>query len=135
VLLIAAALDPGTLAALHARASALGLDALVEVHSAEELSIAVDAGARIVGVNNRNLRTLQVDVRASEELAARMPAGIVRVSESGLRTAEDLRRLTALGYDAFLIGERFMSEPDPGAALRALLQRCSGVLPAAEPRA
>jgi indole-3-glycerol phosphate synthase len=126
VLLIVAALDPGTLTALHDRASKLGLDVLVEVHNAEELSVAVDAGARIVGVNNRNLRTLEVDVRASEAVAARIPAGMVRVSESGLKTADDLRRLTALGYDAFLIGERFMSEPDPGAGLHALLQRCAG---------
>jgi indole-3-glycerol phosphate synthase len=122
VLLIVAALDRETLAALHARASALGLDVLVEVHNADELSVAVDAGARIVGVNNRNLRTLEVDVTASEVLAARMPQGIVRVSESGLKSAADLMRLRQLGYDAFLIGERFMIEEDPGTALRALLQ-------------
>jgi indole-3-glycerol phosphate synthase len=125
VLLIVAALDARTLAALHKRASSLGLDVLVEVHDGEELSMAVDAGARIVGVNNRNLRTLEVDVRVSEALAARMPAGVVRVSESGLKTADDLRRLAALGYDAFLIGERFMSEPDPGLGLRVLLERCA----------
>ena len=95
---------------------------LVEVHTADELSIAIDAGARIVGVNNRNLRTLEVDVTASEALAARMPHEIVSVSESGLKTPADLIRLRQLGYDAFLIGERFMSEPDPGAALKTLLQ-------------
>ncbi len=124
VLLIVAALDAQTLAVLHARASALGLDVLVEVHGADELSAALDAGAQIIGVNNRNLRTLAVDVTASETLAARMPRGIVRVSESGLKTAADLLRLRRLGYDAFLIGERFMTEPDPGVALTALLQRC-----------
>ena len=97
---------------------------LVEVHNADELSAALDAGAQIVGVNNRNLRTLEVDVTASETLAARMPRGIVRVSESGLKTAADLMRLRQLGYDAFLIGERFMTEADPGAALQTLLQRC-----------
>ena len=121
VLLIVAALDPRTLAALHARALALGLDVLVEVHSADELSVAVDAGARIVGINNRNLRTLEVDVTASETLAARMPRGMVTVSESGLKTAADLLRLRQLGYDAFLIGERFMTAVDPGQALRELL--------------
>jgi indole-3-glycerol phosphate synthase len=122
VLLIVAALDRGMLTALHARATDLGLDVLVEVHDAGELSIAVDAGARIVGVNNRNLRTLEVDVRASETLAARMPADVVRVSESGLKTAADLAGLTASGYDAFLIGERFMTKPDPGGELQALLE-------------
>ena len=124
VLLIAAALDAPLLAALHARASALGLDVLVEVHGADELSAVFDAGAQIVGVNNRNLRTLEVDVTVSETLAAGMPRGIIRVSESGLKTAADLERLTQLGYDAFLIGERFMMESDPGVALDALLQRC-----------
>jgi len=122
VLLIVAALDPQSLTSLHARASALGLDVLVEVHSADELAVAIDAGARIVGVNNRNLRTLTVDVAASEALAAQMPRGILSVSESGLRTAADLLRLQELGYHAFLIGERFMIEEDPGAALKALLQ-------------
>jgi indole-3-glycerol phosphate synthase len=124
VLLIAAALDARALAALHARALALGLDVLVEVHNADELSVAIDAGAQIVGVNNRNLRTLEIDVTASEMLAARMPRGMVTVSESGLKTAADLVRLRQLGYDAFLIGERFMTEADPGAALQILLQGC-----------
>ncbi len=76
--------------------------------------MAIDAGAQIVGVNNRNLRTLAVDVHVSDELIARMPADVIAVSESGLRTAEDLTRLRALGYRAFLIGERFMAAPDPG---------------------
>lgn len=121
VLLIVAALDPQALAALHARALALGLDVLVEVHGPDELSVAIDAGARIVGVNNRNLRTLEVDVAASETLAARMPRGMVTVSESGLKAAADLIRLRQLGYSAFLIGERFMTAVDPGRALRELL--------------
>ena len=124
VLLIVAALDAQTMAGLHHRAAALGLDVLVEVHNADELAAALDAGAQIVGVNNRNLRTLEVDVTASETLAARIPRGIIRVSESGLKTAADLERLSQLGYHAFLIGERFMTEPDPSAALKALLQRC-----------
>jgi indole-3-glycerol phosphate synthase len=121
VLLIVAALTPDELASLGRRARELGLDALVEVHNADELTTASAAGADIVGVNNRNLRTLQVDVAASEALVSRMPCGSVAVSESGLKTAQDITRLRDLGYHAFLIGERFMVEPDPGAALSHLL--------------
>jgi indole-3-glycerol phosphate synthase len=125
VLLIVAALEPDVLRALAARAAALGLDALVEVHSRAELDRAVDAGAAIVGVNNRNLRTLDVDLRVSERVMEAMPRGVVAVSESGLRTAGDLVRLRALGYDAFLVGERLMSDPDPGAALAELVRSAS----------
>ncbi|MGB7220366.1 MAG: indole-3-glycerol phosphate synthase TrpC [Vicinamibacterales bacterium] len=121
VLLIVAALERAELRTLHARAIALGLDVLVEVHDDDELLGAIDAGARIIGVNNRNLRTLAVDVGASDALMARLPHGVVAVSESGLRTAGDLLRLRQLGYHAFLIGERFMTAPDPGEALRGLL--------------
>jgi indole-3-glycerol phosphate synthase len=130
VLLIVAALRPAQLKLLHDHARRHGLDVLVEVHDATELSIAIDAGARIVGVNNRNLRTLQVDVHASEALIAQMPADVIAVSESGLKTADDLVRLKALGYRAFLIGERLMAAADPGAALAELL----GKAPDAEPR-
>jgi indole-3-glycerol phosphate synthase len=121
ILLIVAALRPVELKVLHDHARRHGLDALVEVHDAHELAIAIDAGARIVGVNNRNLRTLEVDVRASEALIAQVPDGVVAVSESGLKTAEDLSRLRALGYRAFLIGERFMAAAEPGIALKGLL--------------
>ena len=95
VLLIVAALRPVELKVLHDHARRYGLDALVEVHDATELAIAIDAGARIIGVNNRNLRTLEVDVHASEELIARMPPEIVAISESGLKTSDDLLRLRA----------------------------------------
>jgi indole-3-glycerol phosphate synthase len=121
VLLIAAALRPAELKVLHDHATRHGLDALVEVHDARELAIALDVGARIVGVNNRNLRTLQVDVHASEALIAQIPGDVVAVSESGLKSAADVLRLRALGYRAFLIGETFMTAAEPGAALRALL--------------
>jgi indole-3-glycerol phosphate synthase len=124
VLLIVSALGARELMALRARAGALGLDALVEVHDAHELSVAIDSGADIVGVNNRNLRTLEVDVRASELLIGRVPPGVIAISESGLRTAEELLQLRQMGYGAFLIGERFMTAPDPGTALQALLARC-----------
>jgi indole-3-glycerol phosphate synthase len=121
LLLIVAALTPAELRTLSDLSHAAGLDVLVEVHNAEELAIAADAGATIIGVNNRNLRTLEVDVKASDALIARMPKGAVAVSESGLRTADDLIRLRGLGYQAFLVGERFMTTPDPGAALKELL--------------
>ena len=94
---------------------------LVEVHDDEELSRAVASGARVIGVNNRNLRTLQVDVTASDRLAAAMPTHVTAVSESGLKDRSELERLTAAGYDAFLIGERFMTDPAPAAALQGLI--------------
>jgi len=121
VLLIVAALRPAELKVLHDHARRHGLDVLVEAHDATEVSIAIDAGARIIGVNNRNLRTLQVDVHASETLIARMPADVIAVSESGLKTAADLTRLKDLGYRAFLIGERFMTAGEPGGQLKELL--------------
>ena len=122
VLLIVAALRPAELKVLHDHATRYGLDALVEVHDARELAIALDAGARLVGVNNRNLRTLDVDVHASERLIAEMPPDVIAVSESGLRSADDLHRLRALGYRAFLIGEALMTSTDPGKALAGLLE-------------
>jgi indole-3-glycerol phosphate synthase len=121
VLLIVAALEQPRLAALQARAWELGLATLVEVHDDDELARAVDSGARVIGVNNRNLRTLTVDVDASYRLAARMPKQVTGVSESGLQTSADLERLSAAGYRAFLIGERFMTDPDPARAIRELI--------------
>lgn len=121
ILLIVAALADVDLRRLHQQAQALGLAVLVEVHDVVELERAVAAGAVIVGVNNRNLRTLEVDTKVSEDIARRLPRGVIAVSESGLRTAEDLTRLRSIGYRAFLIGERFMTAPDPGAALKDLL--------------
>ncbi len=120
VLLIVAALAHAALVGLQARAWDLGLAALVEVHDEEELGHAVDGGARVVGVNNRNLRTLSVDVEASYRLAALMPKQVVGVSESGLQSRDDLERLTAAGYRAFLIGERLMTDADPARAIREL---------------
>jgi indole-3-glycerol phosphate synthase len=121
VLLIVAALTDTQLRALHRDAHALGLAALVEVHDPTEVERALDAGAAIVGVNNRNLRTLDVDARASELAAARIPSSVIAVSESGLKTAADITRMRALGYRAFLMGERFMTAPDPEAALAELV--------------
>jgi indole-3-glycerol phosphate synthase len=121
VLLIVAALDGAALTRLARDARALGLDVLVEVHDDAELDRAIAAGADLIGVNNRNLRTLAVDVDASFRLAARMPAGAIAVAESGLKSGADVRRLQAAGYRAFLIGERFMTATDPGEALAGLL--------------
>ena len=127
VLLIVAALEQPALIRLQRRAWDLGLAALVEVHDEEELQRAIDCGARLIGVNNRNLRTLSVDVEASYRLAARIPADVVAVSESGLQTRADLERLAAAGYRAFLIGERFMTDSNPAAAIRSLVDRTTNL--------
>jgi indole-3-glycerol phosphate synthase len=129
ILLIVAALDDRALRQLSEQAAALDLAALVEVHSTEECRRAIDAGARIIGVNNRNLRTLQVDLNASREIAAMIPKDAISISESGLKTPADLQAMTALGYQAFLMGERFMIEPDPGAALAGLIESLEGARP------
>lgn len=121
-LLIVAALSREMLAELLALGRELGMEPLVEVHTAEELRGALDAGARIIGVNNRNLHTLQVDVATSLTLIEAIPDECIAVSESGLRSAEDLRRLRAAGFDAFLIGEHLMRDNDPGAGLRRMLE-------------
>jgi indole-3-glycerol phosphate synthase len=121
ILLIVAALEQGSLVRLQARAFQLGLAALVEVHDEAELTRAVDAGARIIGVNNRNLRTLSVDVEASYRLATGLPKDVIGISESGLKSREEVERLTAAGYRAVLVGERFMTDPDPAGALRQLM--------------
>jgi len=121
VLLIVAALDQKALAALQARAWELGLATLVEVHDEAELTRAINSGARVIGVNNRNLRTLQVDLDASDRLAARIPRSVIGVSESGLKSRGELERLAAAGYRACLIGERFMTDADPATAIRTLM--------------
>jgi indole-3-glycerol phosphate synthase len=122
VLLIVAALTPDALSSLRTRAESLGLDVLVEAHDELEVDRAIDAGARIIGVNNRSLRTLGVDLDASERLIGRIPSDTIAVCESGLKTADDLARFSAMGYRAFLIGERLMASPDPGGQLRILLE-------------
>jgi indole-3-glycerol phosphate synthase len=121
-LLIVAALDQADLIRLQRRAWDLGLATLVEVHDEDELTRAVDSGARVIGVNNRNLRTLAVDVEASRRLASHIPPGVIGVSESGLKSRRDLEELAAAGYRAFLIGERFMTDPDPARAIAELIE-------------
>jgi indole-3-glycerol phosphate synthase len=122
LLLIVAALDDAKLESLRrVTEDELNMDALVEVHTLEELNTAVDSGAKLIGVNNRDLRTFQVSLHTSEQVAAQAPNGVTLVSESGIETAEDLRRLTELGYKGFLIGETLMRADDPEAKLRSLL--------------
>jgi indole-3-glycerol phosphate synthase len=125
ILLIAAALANDEMKRFAALAHGLTLDVLVEVHTAEELDRVLDAlgetGADAIGVNNRDLKTFAVRLETSLELAERIPAATVRVAESGIATADDLARLRAAGFDAFLIGESLMRQADPGTALAELL--------------
>ena len=121
VLLIAAALTPAEYRRLYQAARAIGLDVLSEVHSRDELDAVLTGGAQIVGVNSRDLKTFRTDLAATAELLAAIPAGVIRVAESGIRAAADLRRLQAAGADAFLIGETLMRAAAPGDALRELL--------------
>ena len=120
-LLIVAALADEQLRALIALGRELGMEPLVEVHTCEELERALPAGARIIGVNNRDLKTLTVRMETSFELIEHIPEECIAVAESGLRSHDDLQKLRAAGFDAFLIGENLMLSPDPAAALRALL--------------
>jgi indole-3-glycerol phosphate synthase len=120
VLLIAAALASAELCALSARARELGLDALVEVHDEAELELAIGAGAGLVGINNRDLRTFETDLAVTERLAPRVPPGVLVVAESGIFHAPDVARLARAGARAFLVGESLMRQPDLAAALRTL---------------
>ena len=125
ILLIAAALTNAELKWFAEAARETELDVLVEVHTAEELGRVLDTlgteGADAIGVNNRDLQTLEVRLETSFELIARIPPGVIRVAESGISTPDDLARLRAAGFDAFLIGESLMRRPDPGQALATLL--------------
>jgi indole-3-glycerol phosphate synthase len=121
ILLIAAALDDAALRALLAEAHAARVEALVEVHDQGELDRALGAEAKLVGVNNRDLKTLEVHLETSLSLAASIPDGVVAVAESGIRQPADVRRLRDAGYDAFLVGEHLMAAPDPATALRELI--------------
>jgi indole-3-glycerol phosphate synthase len=122
VLLIVAALDDHLLRELRAIAEEeLGLDALVEVHTSEELRRALNAGARIIGVNNRDLRTFQVSLNTSERLITQVPRDRILISESGLQSADSLLRLHKVGFRGFLVGEALMRAPNPETALRNLI--------------
>lgn len=121
VLLIAAILTEREIRDFRETAARYGLAALVEVHDERELAVACAAGADLIGVNNRNLSTFEVTLETSLRLAPRMPAGALLVAESGIHSAEDVRRLRGAGYTAFLVGEHLMRAGDPAAALRALV--------------
>jgi indole-3-glycerol phosphate synthase len=120
VLLIVAALSPAELATLLSVAEQLGLDALVEVHDEDEAELALASGATIVGVNQRDLVTFEVDTARAERVAKVLPSTVVRVAESGIRRAEDARRLADAGFDAVLVGESLVTSSDPAAAVAAL---------------
>ncbi len=120
VLLIAAALDDGELREFHELATDIGLDALVEVHDEDELDRALTVGAGLVGVNQRDLVTFEVDHERAARMAAAFPATVVSVAESGVRDAEDAATLAAAGYDAVLVGESLVTSGDPAAAVAAL---------------
>jgi indole-3-glycerol phosphate synthase len=122
VLLIVTALDNFSLGELRALAeNELSLDALIEVHTSEELRRALNSGARIIGVNNRDLRTFQVSLNTSERLIAEVPRDRILISESGLQSADSLLRLGKIGFRGFLVGEALMRAPDPETALRNLV--------------
>lgn len=121
ILLIAAILTVDELRRYRELAETIGMAALVEVHDERELAAALDSGASIIGVNNRNLRTFEVTLNTSLNLACRMPAHVLKVSESGIHTRGDVESLTQAGFQAFLVGERLMVAPDPAAALKELI--------------
>jgi indole-3-glycerol phosphate synthase len=121
ILLIAAILSERQLRDFRELADRYRMAALVEVHDEEELQTAIDSGARILGVNNRNLHTFEVDLQVSLRLAEKMPAGAMKVTESGIHSRAHIERLQAVGYRAFLVGEHLMRSGDPAEALRALL--------------
>jgi len=122
ILLIVAALEQPALESLHEKATLLGLDVLVEVHALGELERALDCGARLIGINNRNLATFKVDLRATEEISQEVPEGVLLVSESGLRTNADARRVAACGVNAILVGESLMRTGNVREQVEALLK-------------
>jgi indole-3-glycerol phosphate synthase len=121
ILLIAAALEQHAMKELLDLAHSLGLNAIVEVHDDSELDRAMDIGSRIIGINNRDLRTFEVDLTVSTRLAGRIPGDIVVVAESGIGSPEDIMKLRGGGVHVFLIGENFMRAPDPGVELNKLI--------------
>lgn len=123
VLLIVAALEDDQLELLHTFARDLDLDVLVEAHSREEIDRAVAVGAEMIGVNSRNLKNFVISTDSLLSLVEALPRDVLRVAESGIRSPEDVRQLRAAGYDAFLIGEALMRQPDPAAHLALLLDR------------
>jgi indole-3-glycerol phosphate synthase len=133
ILLIIAALEQKELAALARAAREQGLDVLCEAHDQDELQRALDAGCDLIGINSRDLRTFEVNLETAFRLASKIPAGCVRVAESGIHSGADLARLRAAGYDAFLIGESLMKAERPGKALMNLLQEAKAADSGSQP--
>jgi indole-3-glycerol phosphate synthase len=121
ILLIAAILSERQMRDFRELAEHYRMAALVEVHDDEELKPAIASGARMIGVNNRNLHTFEVSLETSLDLADQIPSGVTRIAESGIHSLDDVKRLSAVGFQAFLVGEHLMKSGDPVAALRALL--------------
>jgi indole-3-glycerol phosphate synthase len=121
ILLLASLLDAATIRRFIALLDGFGCDALVEVHDERELERAIEGGARVIGVNNRNLRDFGVDLATSERLGAGIPNGAIKVAESGIKNARDVARLAAAGFHAFLVGESLLRQNDRAAAVRALM--------------
>lgn len=121
ILLIVACLNDGLLRDLLWLSDSLGLGVIVEVHDEAELGRAIDAGSRLIGINNRDLKTFHVDLGVSERLAGMIPAGVTAIAESGISSGDDIRRLRDAGIHVFLIGETFMKAPDPGLELENLI--------------
>jgi indole-3-glycerol phosphate synthase len=121
VLLIVAAHTDDDLRQLAGAAKDLNLDVLCEAHTRDEVQHAIDLGCDMIGINSRDLTTMQVNPRIHQEMAGYLPASVLRVAESGIRTQADIERLQAAGYDAFLVGEALMRQPDPAAALSLLM--------------
>ena len=126
VLLIVAGLKPGQCEVLYGEARELDLDVIVEVHTADELKVAVECREAIIGVNSRNLKTLTTDLVTAHDLADLIPDGRLCIAESGIRTGADITGLLAKGYDGFLIGESLLREPLPGKALKVLIEEGRG---------
>jgi indole-3-glycerol phosphate synthase len=122
ILLLASLLDANAIRRFIELLDSFGCDALVEVHDEDELQRAIGGGARIIGVNNRNLRDFRVDLGTAESLSSKMPEGVVKVAESGIKTRADVDRLRVAGYGAFLVGESLLRQNDRAAAVRALIE-------------
>ncbi len=133
VLLIVAALNAAELRRLHECARGHGLDVLCEVHEEEELSRALDTGCEIIGINSRNLRTFEVDLNTALNLAAKIPAQVLRVAESGIRSGQDVAVLSSAGFQAFLVGESLMRAARPGKELAKFIAEAKRERAAARP--
>ena len=132
LLLIVSALDQPQLQAFHDLAKALELDVLVEIHDEDELDRALQINPELIGINNRNLKTFVTDLAVTEQLAAKVPSGIQVVSESGIHKREDVTRVRGCGVNAFLVGEAFMREPDPGLAMKSIFFDASSAVDTAD---